>query len=107
MTYARIKGTGGYIPQQILNNDDLEEMVKTSDEWIMKRVGVRERHIVGNSSDNSSTMAVAAAQRALAAAHMDPQEIDMIIVGTATPQYYFPSTACLVQRHLNIREDII
>lgn len=106
MTYARIKGTGGYIPQQILNNDDLEEMVKTSDEWIMKRVGVRERHIVGNSSDNSSTMAVAAAQRALAAAHMDPQEIDMIIVGTATPQYYFPSTACLVQRHLNIREDI-
>jgi len=106
MTYARIKGTGGYIPDQILNNDDLEKMVDTSHEWIMKRVGVRERHIIGNSSDNSSTMAVMAAKRALEAAQMDPQEVDMIIVGTATPEYYFPSTACLVQRDLDIKKDI-
>lgn len=105
MTYARIKGTGGYIPEQILSNDDLEKMVKTSDEWIMKRVGVRERHIVGD-ADNSSTMAIQAGKHALEAAQIDPQDIDMIIVGTATPQYYFPSTACLVQHHLNIREDI-
>ncbi len=106
MTYSRIQGTGGYIPEQILSNDDLEKMVETSDEWIMKRVGVRERHIVGNSTDNSTTMAVEAAKRALEAAEMDPQEIGMIVVGTATPEYYFPSTACLIQRHLNIKQDI-
>ncbi|WP_423062280.1 beta-ketoacyl-ACP synthase III [Candidiatus Paracoxiella cheracis] len=106
MTYSRIQGTGGYIPEQILSNDDLEKMVETSDEWIMKRVGVRGRHIVGNSTDNSTTMAVEAAKRALEAAEMDPQEIGMIVVGTATPEYYFPSTACLIQRHLNIKQDI-
>ena len=106
MTYARIIGTGGYIPEQVLSNDDLEKMVETTDEWIMKRVGVRERHIVGNSTDNTSTMAVEAAKRAIEMAEIDPQDIEMIVVGTATPEYYFPSTACLVQRHLNIKADI-
>ena len=106
MTYSRIIGTGGYIPEQVLSNSDLEAMVETTDEWIMKRVGVRERHIVGNSTDNTSTMAVEAAKRAIEMAEMDPQDIEMIVVGTATPEYYFPSTACLVQRHVNIKADI-
>ncbi len=106
MTYSRIQGIGSYIPKQILSNDDLEKMVETSDEWIMKRVGVRERHIVGNSTDNTTTMAVEASKRALEMANIPAQEVEMIIVGTATPQFYFPSTACLVQRHLNIKTDI-
>lgn len=106
MTYARIQGVGSYIPEQILSNADLEEMVHTSDEWIMKRVGVRERHIVANSTDNTTTMAVDASKRAIEMAGIDPKAIDMVIVGTASAEYYFPSTACLVQKHLNLRNDI-
>lgn len=106
MSYARIKGTGGYIPEQILSNEDLEKMVQTSDEWIMKRVGVRRRHIIGTGDDTVSSMSIKAAQRAIAMADIDPQEIEMIVVGTSTPQYYFPSTACLIQRALNIKADI-
>lgn len=106
MIYARIKGSGSHIPEQILTNDDLEKLVETSDEWIMQRVGVRERHVVGNSKENTSTMAAEAAKRALEMAQIDPQAIDMIIVGTATAEYYFPSTACMVQKYLHIRSDI-
>ncbi|ACJ20544.1 beta-ketoacyl-ACP synthase III [Coxiella burnetii] len=106
MTYARIQGVGSYIPQQILSNADLEKMVNTTDEWIMQRVGVRERHVIANSPDNTTTMAVDAAKRAIEMAGIDSAVIDMIIVGTATAEYYFPSTACLVQKHLNLREDI-
>ena len=106
MIYSRIKGTGGYVPETLLTNADLEKMVDTSDEWIMKRVGVRQRHIIGKSRDNTTSMAVAAAKRALEMAEMDAQAIEMIIVGTATPEYYFPSTACLVQQQLNITTDI-
>lgn len=106
MTYARIKGTGSYIPEEILSNEDLERMVQTSDEWIMKRVGVKERHIIGNSDDTVSSMAIKAAKHAIEMAGIDPQEIEMIVVGTSTPQYYFPSTACLVQQALGIEADI-
>ena len=104
--YSRLESTGSYIPKQVLDNQDLEKMVDTNDEWIMKRVGVRERHIVGNSTDNTTTMAVEASKRAIEMASIDPQEIEMIIVGTATPEFFFPSTACLVQKHLNIKSDI-
>src|SRR3990167_3902769 len=106
MIYSRIKGTGGYVPETLLTNADLEKMVDTSDEWIMKRVGVRRRHIIGKSRDNTTSMAVAAAKRALEMAEMDAQAVEMIIVGTATPEYYFPSTACLVQQQLHISQDI-
>jgi 3-oxoacyl-[acyl-carrier-protein] synthase-3 len=106
MSYARIIGCGSYIPEQVLTNADLEKLIETSDEWILKRVGVRERHIVGDSPDNTTAMAVKAAKNALEMAGIDAQAIDLIIVGTATPQYYFPSTACLVQQQLNIRTDI-
>lgn len=106
MNYARIKGIGSYIPEQILSNADLEKLVETSDEWIMKRVGVRERHIIATSPDNTTTMAGEAAKRAIEMAGIDPQTIEMIIVGTSTAQYYFPSTACLVQKFLHIKSDI-
>lgn len=106
MNYSRIVGTGSYVPKELLTNADLEKMVDTTDEWIMQRVGVRQRHIIGKSNDNTATMAVSAAKNALEAANLSAQEIDMILVGTATPPYYFPSTACLVQQALDIRADI-
>ncbi|PMB54894.1 beta-ketoacyl-ACP synthase III [Coxiella endosymbiont of Rhipicephalus microplus] len=106
MMYSRIRGVGSYIPKQILKNEDLEKMVETSDEWIMQRVGVRERHIIATSSDNTTTMAVNASKRAIEMSEIDASTIDMVIVGTATAEYYFPSTSCLVQRYLNLRDDI-
>ena len=106
MMYSRIQGIGSYIPEQILSNADLEKMIETSDEWIMKRVGVRERHIIATSLDDTTTMAVDASKRAIEMSGINPFTIDMVIVGTATAEYYFPSTACLVQRHLNLRDDI-
>ena len=106
MKYARIQGVGSYIPQKILSNADLEKMMDTTDEWIIQRVGVRERHIIANSHDNTTTMAVGAAKRAIEMAKIEREAIDMVIVGTATAEYYFPSTACLVQKHLQLRDDI-
>lgn len=106
MNYSRIQGIGSYIPDQILSNTDLEKLVDTSHEWIMQRVGVCKRHIVANSNDNTTTMAVAASQRAIEMAGISSKVIDKVIVGTATAEYFFPSTACLVQRHLNLRNDI-
>ena len=106
MSYARIAGTGGYLPEQTLTNADLEKIVDTTDEWIMKLVGVRKRHIIGDSADTTTTMAVEASRRAIEMAGIDPQEIEVIIVGTATPEYYFPSTACIVQKELGIKADV-
>ncbi|MFW0065781.1 MAG: beta-ketoacyl-ACP synthase III [Coxiella endosymbiont of Dermacentor silvarum] len=106
MMYARIQGVGSYVPEKILSNSDLEKMIETSDEWIMKRVGVRERHIIATSSDDTTTMAVNASKHAIEMSGINPSAIDMVIVGTTTAEYYFPSTACLVQRYLNLRDDI-
>lgn len=106
MKYSKIIGTGSYLPQELLTNEMLEKMVDTTDEWIMQRVGVKTRHVVGKSKDNTTTMAVVAAKNALEMAGISADEVDMIVVGTATPQFYFPSTACLVQQQLNIKNDI-
>ncbi|AJC50655.1 beta-ketoacyl-ACP synthase III [Coxiella endosymbiont of Amblyomma americanum] len=106
MMYSRIQGVGSYIPEKVLSNTDLERMVNTSDEWIMRRVGVKERHIIGTSADSTTTMAVDASKRAIEMSGINPATIDMVIVGTTTTEYYFPSTACLVQRYLNLRNDI-
>lgn len=105
MTYAKIIGTGSYLPEKILTNADLEKIVDTTDEWIMKRVGIKERHLVGDSGDTTATMATMAAERALAAAGLSANEIDLIIVGTASADHYFPSSACLVQHALNIENE--
>lgn len=106
MSYARIAGTGGYIPEQVLSNADLEKIVDTTDEWIMKRVGVRERRIIGDSSDTTISMAKEASLRAMEMAGIEAEQIDIIIVGTATPHYHFPSNACVLQKELGIRADI-
>lgn len=96
MKRAKIIGTGSYVPEKILTNADLEKMVDTNDEWITDRTGIKERRI---SADNEATsdLALKAAQRAVQAAKIDPKEIEMIIVGTSSPDMLFPSTSCIVQ----------
>lgn len=100
---AKITGVTGYVPAKVLTNADLEKMVETSDEWIVTRTGIRERHIVENGVA-SSHMAVAAAQSLLAQTHTDPGSIDLIIVASVTPDMFFPATACLVQDRLGAKK---
>lgn len=104
-TFSRILGTGSYLPEKILTNEELATIVETNDEWISKRVGVRQRHIIGESNDTTTSMAVEAGRRAIEAAGLTPDDIELIVVGTATPDYYFPSTACSVQKQLGIRNE--
>lgn len=101
MTYARIIGTGSYLPEKVLTNRDLENMVETSDEWIFARTGIRERHIAAP-DETASELALKAAQRALQAANLQPSELDLIIVATTTPDMIFPSTACILQGKLGV-----
>lgn len=101
MTYSKILGTGSYLPEKIMTNDDLAKLVETSDDWIAERTGIRRRHIA---SDHESTamMALQAGRRAIEMAGIDAKDIDLIIVGTATPDRLFPSTACRVQAQLGL-----
>lgn len=99
--YSQIVGTGGYLPSQIFTNADWEKRVNTSDAWIVERTGIRSRHFAGP-HETASQMATFAAQKALAAAHCSPQEVQMVIVATGAPDKIFPATACLVQKNLNI-----
>ena len=93
---ARITGWGSYAPVRVLTNADLERLVDTSDEWIVSRTGIRERHIAAPDESTASLGSVAA-RRALAVAGIDPVAVDMILVATVTPDYQFPSTAALVK----------
>ena len=102
MKFSRIAGTGSYLPEKILSNADLEKMVDTTDEWIFTRTGIRERHIIAD-DQTTSDMALQAAQNAITSAQVDPQEIDLIILATTTPDRTFPSTACLLQQKLGIK----
>ena len=97
--YSRIAGTGSYLPEKVLTNDDLAKIVDTSDEWIAARTGIRERHIAAE-GETTSDLAYHAATRALEAAGIDATELDLIVVGTTTPDLIFPSTACLLQHRL-------
>ena len=99
MTFARIVGTGSYLPPNVVTNDDLARRVDTSDEWIVTRTGIKERHIA-EPDQASSDLAVEAGRTALAAAGIAAAEVDLIIVATSTPDFVFPSTACLVQARL-------
>jgi 3-oxoacyl-[acyl-carrier-protein] synthase-3 len=96
MKRASIVGVGSYLPKKVLTNFDLEKMVETSDEWIMDRTGIRERRI---SADNEATsdLALIAAKKAIESAKIDPKELELIIVGTSSPDMLFPSTACIIQ----------
>ncbi len=97
--FSRIAGTGSYLPEKVLTNADIEKLVDTSDEWIVSRSGIRERHLVAD-GQTTSDMALIAAQRAMEAAGVTASELELIIVGTTTPDFIFPSTACLVQNRL-------
>ena len=97
--HAVIAGTGSFVPERLLTNEDLAKMVDTSDEWITTRTGIKVRHIASD-KETTVTLAVQAAKRALAQAKLEPQELDIIIVATITPEMVFPSTACFVQREL-------
>lgn len=94
-----IISVGYYVPEKVLSNTDLEKMVETSDDWIMTRTGIRERRIAGKTERNSH-LAIKAARQALDKANIDPKDIDLIIVGTISPDSNFPSVACLVQKEL-------
>jgi 3-oxoacyl-[acyl-carrier-protein] synthase III len=96
---AKISALGTYVPPRLLTNADLEKMVDTNNEWIMARVGIRERHIV-DKGVATSDLAVEAAKRALAQRGLAPTDMEAIIVGTVTPDMFFPSTACIVQNKL-------
>jgi 3-oxoacyl-[acyl-carrier-protein] synthase-3 len=97
--YSRIAGTGSYLPEKVLTNDDLAKIVDTSDEWIAARTGIRERHVAAE-GETTSDLAFHAATRAIEAAGITAQDIDLIVVGTTTPDLIFPSTACLLQHRL-------
>jgi 3-oxoacyl-[acyl-carrier-protein] synthase III len=102
MTWSRIVGTGSYLPPRVVKNDEFAKRLDTSDEWIRERTGIAERRIAGE-SQASSDLALEASRAALAAAQVSPGDIDLIIVATSTPDYVFPSTACLLQAKLGIR----
>jgi len=99
---AKISALGTYVPPRLLTNADLEKMVETSNDWIMERTGIRERHIV-DKGVATSDLAVEAARKALAARALAPSDLEAVIVGTVTPDMFFPSTACLVQHKLGAK----
>lgn len=96
-----VLGTGSYLPEKIMTNDDLAKIVDTSDEWIVQRTGIRQRHVAAE-GQNTSDLATRAAEQALAAAGMSAADIDLIVLATTTPDYTFPATAVAVQRNLGI-----
>jgi 3-oxoacyl-[acyl-carrier-protein] synthase-3 len=98
--YSRITGTGSYLPPKVLTNHDLEAMVDTSDEWIVERTGIKKRHIV--EGQTTCDLAEVACRNAMEMAGKSPEDIDLIVFATTTPDLVFPSTACLLQKRLDI-----
>ncbi|MEO8768177.1 MAG: beta-ketoacyl-ACP synthase III [Nitrosospira sp.] len=103
MMYSKIVGTGSYLPEKILTNQDLERMVDTSDEWIRTRTGITQRHIAAD-NEMASDLALNASRQAMAAAGVTAGDIDLIIVATTTPDVIFPSTACILQDKLGVSD---
>ena len=99
MSYARIAGIGSYLPEKVLTNKDLESMMDTSDEWIQERTGIKRRHIAAD-NESTSSLGLMAARRAMEMAGVTADDVDMIVVGTCTPDKVIPSTACIIQRQL-------
>jgi 3-oxoacyl-[acyl-carrier-protein] synthase-3 len=101
MTYAHIIGTGAWVPDRVLSNADLEKIVDTSDEWITRRTGIKERRIARKSANEGTTaMGLRAAHAALEMAGVTPDQLDTIIVATVTADHLFPSAACMIQKEL-------
>ena len=102
MIYSRIVGTGSYLPQKVMTNDEFAARLETSDAWIRERTGIARRHIA-DESQASSDLALEASRRALEAAGVRAADIDLILVATSTPDFIFPSTACLLQAKLGVK----
>ena len=102
MSFSRIVGTGSYLPPGVMTNEDFAKRLDTSDAWIRERTGIRERHIA-DEAQTSSDLALEASRRALQAAGVPAADIDLIIVATSTPDFVFPSTACLLQAKLGVK----
>ena len=102
MSWSRIVGTGSYLPGKVVSNEDLARTVDTSDEWIRSRTGIRQRHFA-DADQSASDLALEASRRAIQAAGIDAQQIDLIVLATSTPDQVFPSTACLLQAKLGIK----
>ncbi|HEY7743440.1 MAG TPA: beta-ketoacyl-ACP synthase III [Burkholderiales bacterium] len=102
-SYSRIVGTGSYLPEKVLTNRDLELKVDTTDEWIYTRTGIRQRHIAAD-GEKTSDLALAASRRALEAAGVAAGDLDLIIMATTTPDMVFPSSACLLQAKLGVKD---
>ena len=102
MTYARIAGTGSFLPEKVVTNKDLEKSMDTSDEWIRERTGIKRRHVVIDGQTTSS-IGLEAAKRAMTHAGVGPEDIDLIVVGTCTPDKVIPSTACIIQHELGVK----
>lgn len=100
--YTKIIGTGSYLPEQVRTNADLEKMVETSDEWIVTRTGIRERHIAAP-NETVATMGFTAANRAIEMAGIDKDQIGLIVVATTSATHAFPSAACQIQSMLGIK----
>jgi len=100
--YSRIAGTGRYLPERIMTNKDLEQIVDTTDEWIRTRTGIERRHVAAD-DQTTADLAERAARDAMAAAGVGPEDIDFIVVGTTTPDVVFPNIGCLLQERLGIR----
>jgi len=103
--YSKVIGTGGYLPEKILTNEELSLTVDTSDSWIYERTGIKSRRIAAE-GETSSSMAEIAARQAIDAAQIDPETIDLIIVATGTPDRVYPSTACLLQQRLGVKHAV-
>jgi 3-oxoacyl-[acyl-carrier-protein] synthase-3 len=101
MIYSRIIGTGSALPDRVLSNHDLEQIMDTSDQWIRERTGIRERRIAAE-DEFTTTLAEQACRKAIEAADIDPAEIGLIVMGTTTPDLVFPSSACLIQKKLGL-----
>lgn len=104
MRYSQIVGSGRYLPERIMHNSELENMVETTDEWIRSRTGIRQRHIARD-DETTSEMACNAARQAMDMADIEPGAIDLVIVATSTPDLIYPSTACLLQKKLGLRNN--
>jgi len=103
VTFSRITGTGGYLPSKVLTNKDLESIVETNDQWIVERTGIRERHIAAD-NEFTSDLALHACRRALEAAGRTAADVDLIVLATSTPDMVFPSSACLLQAKLGVKQ---
>ena len=102
MSFSRIMGTGSYLPQRVITNEEIEELVDTSDQWIRERTGIRRRH-VATDSETTCDLAEQAARRAMESAEIAVGDIDFIVLGTTTPDNVYPATACQLQARLGIR----